>query len=185
MWLTLRPMKRVLLLGPLLLVALAACAEEPADDQTLATENPPATTTSAEQVALPPEPEPTADGPCPYLEESYVEETNGQRVSKVQTSADEPPACFFYRPDGTVQLTVRVYTGEEPVARALVDAAAPVATSNPAELSGGWEGGSESNDDGAVYAVANGANAVVVTTNQGQTIKAKQVAQESISALGL
>jgi hypothetical protein len=176
-------MKRVLLLGPLLLVALTACTEEPADDPTVATENAATqTTTSAAQVALPPEPKPTADGPCPYLEEAYVEETNGQRVDEVQTSADEPPACFFLRPDGTVQLTVRVYTGEAAIARALVDAAAPVATSNPAELSGGWEGGSEATDAGAVYAVAKDATAVVVTTNQGQTIKAKQIAQQSISA---
>jgi UPF0176 protein len=185
MWLTPGPMKRVLLLGPLLLVALAACAQEQTDDPTVATDTPPASTTSAEQVALPPEPQPTADGPCPYLEEAFVEETNGQRVSKVQTSADEPPACFFYRPDGSVQLTIRVYTGEAPVAQALVDAAAPVASSNPAELTGGWQGGAEATESGAVYAVTKEATAVVVTTNQGQTIKAKQVAQETITALGL
>lgn len=177
-------MKRVLLLGPLLLVALAACSQEQTDDPTVATDAPPASTTEA-QAALPPEPQPTADGPCPYLEEAYVEETNGQRVSKVQTSTDEPPACFFYRPDGSVQLTVRIYTGEAPVAQALVDAAAPVASSNPAELSGGWQGGAESGESGAVYAVAKEATAVVVSTNQGQTIKAKQIAQETITALGL
>lgn len=184
MWLTLRPMKRVLLLGPLLLVTLAACAEEPADDPTVANGQPTTTTTAAE-VALPPEPEPTADGPCPYLDEAYVEETNGQRVSDVQTSADEPPACFFFRSDGNVQLSVRVYTGEAPVAQALVDAAAPVASSNPAELSGGWKGGAEASDTGAVYAVAKEATAVVVSTNQGQTIKAKQIAQQTITELGL
>lgn len=184
MWLTLRPMKRVLLLGPLLLVALTACAEEPTDDPTVVTDTP-SSTASAAPVALPPEPEPTADGPCPYLEESYVEETNGQRVSDVQTSADEPPACFFLRPDGGVQLSVRVYTGEAAVAKALVDSAAPVASSNPAELSGGWKGGSEATEEGAVYAVAKDATAVVVTTNQEQTIKAKQIAQQSITTLGL
>ncbi|GAB1512005.1 DUF2020 domain-containing protein [Actinophytocola sp. KF-1] len=179
-------MKRVLLLGPVLLAALTACTAKPVDNATddVATETL-STTTSEAPVQLPPDPEPTADGPCPYLEEAYVEETNGQRVSKVQTSADDPPACFFYRPDGNVQLTVRVYNGEETVARGLVDAAAPVATSNPAELSGGWEGGSEAKDTGAVYAVAKGGTAVVVTTNQEQTIKAKQIAQESIGALGL
>lgn len=185
MWLTPRPMKRVLLLGPLLLVALAACAQEETDDPTVATNTPPASTTSVPQAALPPEPQPTADGPCPYLDEALVEETNGQRVSKVQTSADEPPACFFYRPDGGVQLTVRIYTGEAPVAQALVDASAPVASSNPAELSGGWQGGAEASESGAVYAVAKEATAVVVSTNQGQTIKAKQIAQETITALGL
>ena len=178
-------MKRVLLLGPVLLAALTACTEEPADDPTVATGGTTTVTTSAAPAELPPDPEPTADGPCPYLDQAYVEETNGQRVSKVQTSADDPPACFFFRPDGNVQLTVRIYDGEEPVARGLVDAAAPVETSNPAELSGGWEGGSEAKDTGAVYAVAKGGTAVVVSTNQGQTIKAKQIAQESITALGL
>lgn len=177
-------MKRVLLLGPLLLVALAACTEEPADDPTVVVTTP-SSTASQPQAAIPPEPQPTADGPCPYLEESYVEDTNGQRVGKVKTSADQPPACFFYRPDGNVQLTVRVYTGDAAVAKALVDAAAPVATSNPAQLSGGWKGGAEATDTGAVYAVAKDASAVVVTTNQEQTIKAKQIAQQSITALGL
>jgi UPF0176 protein len=182
-WLTQRPMKRALLLGPLLLVALTACAEE-VDDPTVETTVPPSTA-SETQAALPPEPQPTADGPCPYLDEAYVEETNGQRVSKVATSADQPPTCFFYRSDGGVQLTVRVYTGDAAVARAIVDAAAPVATANPAELTGGWQGGAEAKDTGAVYAVAKDTAAVVVSTNQEQTIKAKQIAQESITALGL
>jgi hypothetical protein len=177
-------MKRVLLLGPVLLVALTACAEEPADDPTVITTIPSSTAGQA-QAELPAEPQPTGAGPCPYLEESYVEETNGQRVSKVQTSADQPPACFFYRPDGSVQLTVRVYTGDAAVAKGLVDAAAPVTTANPAELSGGWKGGAEAKDTGAVYAVAKETSAVIVITNQEQTIKAKQIAQQSITALGL
>jgi UPF0176 protein len=176
-------MKRVLLLGSLLLVALAACTEEP-DDPTVVTPEP--TATSQAQAAVPPpEPQPTADGPCPYLAEDFVEETNGQRVARVRTSADEPPACFFYRSDGGVQLTVRVYRGDAAVAKALVDAAAPIATANPAELTGGWKGGAQATDSGAVYAVAKDAAAVVVSTNQEQTIKAKQIAQQSIAALGL
>ncbi|WP_133904068.1 DUF2020 domain-containing protein [Actinophytocola oryzae] len=178
-------MKRALLLGPLLLVALAACTDEATDDPTVITTDLPSTESSPAQAALPPEPQPTADGPCPYLEDDYVADTNGQHVSKVQTSADQPPACFFYRPDGGVQLTVRVYTGDAAVAKALVDAATPISSSNPAELPGGWKGGAEAKDSGAVYAVAKDASAVVVTTNQEQTIKAKQIAQQSITALGL
>lgn len=176
-------MKRVLLLGPLLLVALAACAQEP-DDPTVVTTVPPSTA-SETQVALPADPQPANAGPCPYLDDNYVADTNGQHVAKVKTSTDEPPACFFYRPDGSVQLSVRVYTGEASVAKALVDAAAPVATANPAQLSGGWAGGAQPTDKGAVYAVAKDGSAVIVTTNQEQTIKAKQIAQESITALGL
>jgi UPF0176 protein len=177
-------MKRALLVGPLLLVALAGCAEA-TDDPTVTTTPTITTESQSQAAALPPDPQPANAGPCPYLEESYVEDTNGQHVGKVQTSADQPPTCFFYRPDGPVQLTVRVYTGDANVAKALVDAAAPVATSNKAELSGGWEGGAEAKDDGAVYAVAKEGNAVVVTTNQEQTIKAKQIAEQAITALGL
>ncbi len=177
-------MKRVLLLGPLLLVALAGCTAEP-DDPTVVTTTVPSTTVSESQVALPADPQPASAGPCPYLEESYVADTNGQHVAKVKVSADQPPACFFYRPDGSVQLTVRVYTGDAAVAKALVDAAAPVDTANPAKLSGGWDGGAQATDSGAVYAVAKDGSAVIVTTNQEQTIKAKQIAEQSISALGL
>ena len=186
MWLTHHPMKRVLLLGPLLLVALTSCSQEPEEDPTVAA--PTSITTKSETTAapaLPPEPQPTADGPCPYLDKTAVQDANGQRVGDVKVSADQPPTCFFYRSDGNLQMTVRIYTGEPAVAKALVDAAAPVATANPAELSGGWKGGAEAKDASAVYAVAKEATAVVVTTNQEQTIKAKLIAQQVIEALGL
>ncbi|EIE97042.1 DUF2020 domain-containing protein [Saccharomonospora glauca] len=136
-------------------------------------------------VALPPEPKPETERECPYLDTEFVAQTNGQRVGSVKTSADDTnPACFFYRPDGDVQLTVRVYEGEEEVARALVDDAAPVATSNPTSQPTGWEGGYESRDDGAVYAVSKEGYAVVVTTNQQQSVKARTVAIEAITRLG-
>lgn len=179
-------MKRALLLGPLLIV-LAACANEPAaDDPTVITPDDSSASTAAQPAAKPPAaPEPSADGPCPYLEQSFVEETNGQHIGDIKISADDPPACFFYRPDGGTQMTVRVYKGDPAVAKALVDEVAPVDTANPAELSGGWSGGAQPTDDGAVYAVAKDAEAVVVTTNQEQTIKAKVVAQQAITALGI
>jgi hypothetical protein len=179
------PVKRALLLGPLLIV-LAACNSEPqADDPTVVPPDEPTTSAAAPAAKPPPAPEPTADGPCPYLDQTFVEDTNGQRVGEIKLSAGKPPACFFYRSDGGLQMTVRVYKGKPAIAKALVDQVAPVDTSNPAELTGGWSGGAQPTDEGAVYAVANGAKAVVVTTNQEQTIKAKVVAQQAISALGL
>jgi hypothetical protein len=129
---------------------------------------------------------PAADGKCPYLDTAFVAEANGQRVSKVKVSADTPhPACFFYRADGRVQLTVQVYTGDAAHAKALVDQVAPVATSDPATLSGGWAGGSQATPTGAVFAVAKDGSAVSINTNQGQTIKAKRVAEQAIKTLGL
>jgi hypothetical protein len=125
-------------------------------------------------------------GPCPYMDSNFVAQSNGQHVSKVQTSADKPyPTCFFYALSGNVQLTVRVYVGEPAVATALVDQVAPVDTSNPAEEPAGWRGGYEAIDSGAVYAVAMQGTAVVVTTNQKQSIKARTVAKQAIAELKL
>ncbi len=137
-------------------------------------------------VDLPPDPEPASTAQCPYLKSDFVADSNGQHVSKVRVSTDRPhPACFFYRPDGKIQLTVRVYAGTAEVATGLVNKAAPIDSSNPASDPSGWKGGYESTDDGAVYAVSKGSNAVIVTTNQKQSVKARTVAKQAIAALKL
>lgn len=144
-------------------------------------------TTAATAVAAPPEPVAVRDGACPYLRSDFVADTNGQRVSKVRLSADRPqPACFFYRADGGEQLRVQVLVGVDPAAaRAAVDRVAPVDSSDPATLPGGWQGGKQPTDAGAVFAVAKDGSVVVVVTNQKQTIKASRVAEQAITALGL
>jgi hypothetical protein len=145
-----------------------------------------ATTAPPAAPTVPPEPVPAADGACPYLETGFVEEANGQQVSKVRLSADDPPACFFYRGGDREQLRIHVVTGDDVgIAKAVVDRAAPVASSDPATLPGGWEGGKQPTDTGAVFAVAKRGTAVVVVTNQQQTIKASRVAERVIITLGL
>jgi hypothetical protein len=150
-----------------------------------AAQPPPASSTAA--ATVPPEPEPVRDGTCPYLPTAFVEDTNAQRVGKVRLSADQPhPACFFYRADGNEQLRVQVLIGLDPTtAKAVVDRAAPVDTSDPATLPGGWEGGKQPTDTGAVFAVARATTVVVVVTNQKQTIKASRVAEHVIAELKL
>ncbi|OZM72607.1 hypothetical protein CFN78_13260 [Amycolatopsis antarctica] len=162
---------------------LAGCSQpQPAEPQGSTPAPEPSTSAAPE---LPPEPEPTASGPCPYLDEAFVADANGQMVSKVQTSADTPhPACFFYTLGGKLQLTVRVYSGDPAVATALVDQAAPVDTSNPANEPAGWKGGYQAVESGSVYAVAKEGNAVLVTGNQEQSIKARTVATQAIAGLG-
>ncbi|GAA2990403.1 DUF2020 domain-containing protein [Actinokineospora diospyrosa] len=180
-------MRRALIVAAPLL-ALAACATTEPQVQPPATTTPPssAAPAPATKPGVPPAPEPVADGPCPYLESSVVADANGQHVTKVRTSADKPhPACFFYRPDGSVQLTARIYTGDPATAKLLVDEAAPVATSNPASTPAGWTGGSLSTPKGAIYAVAKSGTAVVVSTNQEQTIKARRITEAVITNLGL
>jgi hypothetical protein len=82
-------------------------------------------------------------------------------------------------------LSVRVYAGEPAVATALVDQVAPVDTSNPATEPAGWHGGYEKTNTGAVYAVSREGAAVVVTTNQEQSVKARTVAKQAIAGLKL
>jgi hypothetical protein len=183
-------MNRVLLTAlPSLLVlgALAACTADtssaPATGTTTAAV---ATTTTTTPAGPPPVPEPTADGQCPYLASAFVQEANGQLVRKVRLSADQPnPACFFYANGTDVQLSVWVFEGDPAIAKAVVDRAAPVAGSSPATVPAGWSGGSLTTGTGAVYAVAKGRNAVVVTSNQKQTIKTRRVAETVVENLGL
>lgn len=136
-------------------------------------------------VRMPSDPEPVASGPCPYLETAWVERTNGQRVSKVRVADDDPPACFFYSLNGKQQLMVNVYTGDPAVATEVVNDAARIERSNPATRPSGWKGGYMSTEDGAVYAVARSGSAVVVTTNQKQSVKAREVVERTIDSLGL
>ena len=87
---------------------------------------------------------------------------------------------------GDPQLTVLVRHMPSPdEAVAVVDWAAPIATTDPAEEPTGWSGGRFGGDGRAVYAVQKDSTAVVVFSNQEQSLKAELVATEVIGALGL
>lgn len=178
------------MIGVVLAVSACAPGQVPGTPTVAATSPPEPTAPPAAATgpAQPPaEPVPVRSGDCPYLDSSFVADTNGQRVGSVRLSSDQPhPACFFYRADGGEQLRVQVLAGADPAtARALVDRAAPVASSDPATLPGGWEGGKQPTETGAVCAVAKAGAAVVVVTNQKQTIKASRIAERVITTLGL
>jgi len=183
-WLTVAPMKRALLLP--LLGVLAACGTEVVQSTPVpAPHSEQATATTSAAPTLPAAPQPAKDGVCPYLATTFVAEANGQRVPKVKLSTDEPhPACFFYANATEIQLSVRVYVGDERVAKLIVNEAAPDG-SQPASSPAGWTGGYVSNDTGVVYAVSKGTAAVVVTSNQKQSIKARRIADEAIKGLKL
>jgi UPF0176 protein len=176
--------------GGLLTVLIAACSPLPAAPTPVKpSHSGPATAGQAGNpatVAPAPAPRSAAEGPCRYLPAAAVQIANGQRVAAVRISADQPyPACFFLASDGTVQLRTWIVVATPEVARATVDAVAPVATSDLAELPGGWSGGSQPTAGGAVFAVSRRGTAVVITTNQRQTISARRVAEQVIAALGL
>ncbi|HEX6340413.1 DUF2020 domain-containing protein [Umezawaea sp.] len=171
----------------LLIGVLAGCStEQPVSTSTTGSKTSVQLTPSATPKEAPGAPQPVADGDCPYLSTGVVQESNGQLVRKVRLSEDSPnPACFFYANSTDVQLSVWVYEGDATVAKAIVDRAAPIDKSSPATAPEGWNGGSLTSDTGAVYAVAKGANAVVVTSNQQQTIKARRITETVVTNLGL
>lgn len=178
-------MRRKAVLLPAITLMLAACAPSVTSTSPSASAQPPSSPSSV-KVAVPPASEPTGGGPCPYLDTEFVAQANGQHVSRVRTSADKPdPTCFFYALTGKLQLTVRVYAGDPAVATALVNQVAPIDSSDPANEPAGWTGGYQATGTGAVYAVAKQGVAVVVTTNQLQSIKARSVAKQAIAGLKL
>ena len=192
-----RGLKTILLTSAIALV-VAGCTDEspeaPPAPQTTAT-------ASSESVAEPVEPAvdklPVDAAPqvpggrtswqeCPYLDTQWVADTNGQRVTGV--GVDErfsTPACVYWSFPEEPQLTVIVRemdTIDEAIA--VVDWAAPVDTTELAEEPAGWSGGRRGRD-GALYAVQKDTVAVVVFTNQDQSLKAQLVAETVIGNLGL
>lgn len=133
-------------------------------------------------------PLPSVRASCPYLKTADAAYDNGQKVGsvKVSSAADgQPhPACFFYRSDGLLLLTVWVHVASRAVATAIVDQAAPIATSNPETQPAGWQGGSVSQAAGAVYAIAKGGTSIVVTSNRPETVNCRLVAEQVVTDLG-
>ena len=123
---------------------------------------------------------------CPYIGPGWLEETNGQRLTKQGIDTRFPtPACVFWSYQDDPQATVIVRdmpTAED--ARAAVDWAAPIDATEPASFDG-WEGGRGVVDEHAVYAVQKDTHAVLVWSNQQQSVKSEQIAHEAIANLGL
>lgn len=179
--------------------ALTACSPETAEDAAPSPDSSHAASAS---------PAPTADSglpadalpavsregvtDCPYLDTQFVAETNGQKVTAAGTDPRfDTPACVYwsYPEEPQLQVIVRhAATPEE--ARAVVDWAAPIDLTDPAEEPAGWSGGRAGGGvipgrSGAVYAVAKDSTAVVVLTNQKESVKAQLIAEKSIANLGL
>lgn len=123
---------------------------------------------------------------CPYIDPGWLENTNGERLTKQGIDTRFPtPACVFwsYQDDPQATIIVRDMPSVED-ARAAVDWAAPIDATEPASFAS-WEGGRGIVNEQAVYAVQKDTHAVLVWSNQQQTFKSEQIAQEAIANLGL
>lgn len=135
------------------------------------------------------------DSTCPYIDGPTVETHTGQRWTG--TSLDsrfDTPSCIFWSYEDDPQAVVQVRhmtTHREAVE--VVDWAAPVDSTTKALEPEGWSGGRGGSSDseygvpggGAVYSVYRENVAVTVTTAQDQSVKAQQIASETIASLGL
>lgn len=126
------------------------------------------------------------DEECPYLDSQWVADTNGQRMTRVAVDHRfSTPACVFwsYPEEPQASVMVREMPSVEE-AREVVDHAAPVDATEIAEFED-WTGGRGVLEEEAVFAVQKDTHAVVVRSNQLQTLKSQLIAQEAISRLGL
>ncbi|MDO4910902.1 MAG: DUF2020 domain-containing protein [Corynebacterium sp.] len=129
----------------------------------------------------------TSNTDCPYLETQWVADTNGQRMTAWTIDTQfETPACVFWSYQDDPQATVIVrHMNTVEDARAVVDWAAPIDYTDPASEPAGWEGGRYGGDGRSLYAVAKDNVAVVVFSNQEQSVKPAAIAKQVIANLGL
>lgn len=132
---------------------------------------------------------------CPYLDGQWLQNTSGQRLQGVGVdNRFDPPACVFWSYEDVPQATVLVRSmTSNRDAVAVVDHAAPIDQTTKALEPQGWSGGRRGGLEvpvpgqhpGAVYAVWKDNLAVVVTIAQEQSVKAQQIAEETIKNLML
>ncbi len=177
-------------------LAAAGCSGEPTDtaQDSAAPSAPSAEVTSAADApagdGLPVDATPdlatVTDEECPYLDSQWVADTNGQRMTRVAVDHRfSTPACVFwsYPEEPQASVMVREMPSVEE-AREVVDHAAPVDATEIAEFED-WTGGRGVLGEEAVFAVQKDTHAVVVRSNQLQTLKPQLIAQEAITRLGL
>lgn len=192
---------KTILLSSVIALGVAGCTTDEPEAAPVASATTSATTSTASVETVPeadgdklpidalPEVPRTAQQECPYLSAQWVADTNGQRMTGLGIDQRfSTPACVFWSFPEEPQLTVIVRempTVEEAIA--VVDWAAPIDSTEPAEEPEGWSGGRRGGREtsGALYAVQKDTTAVVVFTNQQQSLKAQLVAEEVITNLGL
>src|SRR5699024_12253450 len=118
-------------------------------------------------------------------------DATGHRVPVLGVATrSNPPACVFYFYPDEPQLSVMVrWFPSFGQAMEVVDFAAPIDSTSPAEY-GEWDGGRGAlggipTGAGSVFAVAKDSMAVVVWSNQEQSVKAETIAKQVIINLGL
>lgn len=183
-------------LGLLVLVGTAGCSGGRADQEASpsASQTSGAQASTAESSTVPPPPPPppppgppvVGPGPCPYLEQGYVEETVGQRMGRVETVAVEgqpAPDCVFYRPDDRAAVTIDLTLYADPVAAQNAALVSITPAAMPITDIGDY-GGVLITPGQTLLAVTSGPLLLVVITNQETSLQARELATTVLAALG-
>lgn len=179
-------------LALMMLAGVAGCSAEPGSQPDSGTQSQEATTETvsptAETTPAPapaPVPPVTAEGPCPYLDRGFIEETVGQRVSLVETITVEgqpAPDCIFYRNDQSPSVTIDLTPYADAVAAQ--NAALSLVTTAATPITDiGEYGGVLVAADQTLLAVTRGPLLVYVITNQPSSLQARSIAATVLAAI--
>lgn len=144
---------------------------------------------------------------CPYLDNQFIAQTNGERVTATAVDSRFTPAgCLWYsyQEYPQVQVVVRQATSEQNaidiVGAAMThpgtmpdqgtitlnpDKTMVGGTVEPTQIPTGWTGYRAHTETSAAYAIRKGLTVVVVHSTQAQTIKVQKIAEETVKNLGL
>ena len=173
-----------LAVGALVLTAAACTGAASGDAATSSSEAGGHASTAAPSSA--PAPQVSAvEGPCPYLDQDFVESTVGQQIASVIVTTTTPapgplPQCEFRRSSGepaaTVQsVTVDAQKGGLAMALELVPGGNPVSAG---------DGGSvlvKKGESQTQLAAVQGTTMVIVTINQESSLEATEIAARVLS----
>ncbi|MDQ3733034.1 MAG: DUF2020 domain-containing protein [Actinomycetota bacterium] len=178
-------------IGVLVLLGSAGCSGDGGAEPTSSSTSRPASTEaagtspSAIGVTTAPAPPVVGPGPCPYLDETYIEETVGDRMSRVETITVEgqpAPDCVFYRLNGNASVAVDLTPYGDPVA-AQNAALAQVTTAALPVTDVGDYGGVFVANGTTVLAVTSGALLVAVILDKESSLQAREIAATALAAL--
>lgn len=176
--------------GLLLILGTAGCSGDGGSEsasssapatEAAATSTPPVT----EATTAEPAPPVVGPGPCPYLDETYIEEAVGDRMGRVETITVEgqpAPDCVFYRNNGAAGVTVDLTPYADPVAAQNAALALVTTAAQPVTDVGDY-GGVLVSGGTTVLAVTSGTLLVAVTLNKESSLQAREIAATTLAAL--
>ena len=144
--------------------------------------SPPPTPTDVTTVPLPPV---VGAGPCPYLDQDYVEEAIGDRIQTVETITVEgqpAPDCVFYRLNDTAGVTVDLTPYPDAVAAQNAALALVTPQAQPITDIGDY-GGVLVAGGTTILAVTTGPLLMAVTLTKESSLQAREIAATALAAL--